>query len=36
MEQTECSETQAHKIQKPENHPENEYNVHNMADAVNQ
>jgi len=27
MEQTECSETSAHKIQRPENHPKIDYNL---------
>jgi len=31
MELTECSETSAHKVQMPENHPKKEYNIQNTA-----
>ena len=37
MEQPECSETSAHKIQTPENNPKKkEYNIQNMAEVWNQ
>jgi len=34
LEQTECSETPARKIQTPGIHPKKEYNIHNTADAL--
>jgi hypothetical protein len=37
MEQTECSETSAYKIQTPGNYPEKKtYNIHNTAKIWNQ
>jgi hypothetical protein len=37
MEQTECSETSAYKIQTPGNYPEEKtYNIHNTAKIWNQ
>jgi len=33
---TECSETPTHKIQKPGNHPKEEYNMNNKAKILNQ
>jgi hypothetical protein len=36
MEQTECSETSAHKIQMPGNHLKKEYNVRDTAEFKNE
>jgi hypothetical protein len=35
MEQAECSETSVQKIRKPENNPNKEHNIHNMAKFCN-